>query len=465
MCSLHDMPPKSGKRTNGPARMPTAANAIAAASRSYQPKPQLLAALLDLTMAASEEPQEDLRNRRRVSVALEDLVRIAGEHNHGEVIIPLCVHFRALLGVVRTWTFCIRTAAEAGGAARAASASKGQQQTEVCSAGASSSSAECRPGASGAHSTPSVSTPSVSNAAGWTDALRHSSQVLGIFLGSKALNVLPDDPSFVHNVTQPYNPRAHMEQRRVQVLSILLRCGALPALSQLLAAEEHRGSGALLDTGTLLHAVQPVAFLANNAACLPPGAPYIQFGAGLPPEQPQQQQQAAQQLRPAVLYALADSGVVEHVCRAAARRLGEERQRRTGAIKEKDLQGHVRGLTTLLVGATNLACDMLRGHEGRGGSEEGTCNEHARTVLSSRGYQVRFATARRGFRLQLCSSRTCACNKGYDRRHPRHRYCCYSCSCCCACQVCVASLAQRSQPWTSSLVGMAEKALTRGHLL
>ncbi len=64
-----------------------------------------------------------------------------------------------------------------------------------------------------------------------------------------------------------HRPLAHLggmlqrgqRQQSMETLAALLRCGALPALSRLLAAEEHRGSRALLDTGTLLHAVQPVA--------------------------------------------------------------------------------------------------------------------------------------------------------------------------------------------------------------
>ncbi len=158
---------------------------------------------------------------------------------------------KALAAVVRVWALATRALAEDGGAARAAAVNRSLQQPSSLSSDAASAPSRA------------------SFAAGWVAALRWSSQLLEVYLGS---NGVPAALSVVLSLDKAWDLAGIRNDshswdvllQRAALIRAMLRCGAQPALSRLLAAEEHRGSGALLDTGTLLHAVQLIALIAMH---------------------------------------------------------------------------------------------------------------------------------------------------------------------------------------------------------
>ncbi len=299
------------------------------------------------------------RNRSAATRALESLA-ITAESELGDVAFSasFSVYTEALTALAQTHAIAVRTVAEAGGAARAAAARN----------------ATIQPPSSHHNSAADAKEPKASSAAAWVEPLQHISTILETFLSSSEL------------YSDTYEGKAaalvdsNTRNEAFKLLAALLHSDALPALSRLLAAEEHRGTAAVLDTDALYHALHPLFTMLDLARAWPqqPLPPYIPQGhqqqhrqrdqqQNQPQyqqqhqaqqqdpqqqqqqhekqqedhhqqQQQQQQHQQHQRLGPAVLRALADSGVVEHVCRFAVRHLPAGLALRAGQQEEKGVR-------------------------------------------------------------------------------------------------------------------------------
>ncbi len=218
--------------------------------------------------------------------------------------------------------------------------------------------------------------PGASSAAGWVEALQYSSKLIHLILYFKQAVDPPPAPDAPPNAA-PHDDgeaAAACQYRRVcfKLLAALLRADAVASLSRLLAAEQHRGTAAVLDTGAAVDVLWPLADLVCIARSSP--TELLPTGSG------QEQQQQPQLVGPAVLRALAASGVVEHVCRFAVTRLvGQQAAKGTGRAAGH-YHEHCAFVRGLMDEVSLLACDALT--EGRGDAAD------AWAVLLSPCFQV-----------------------------------------------------------------------------
>ncbi len=332
------------------------------------PAGHLLAAnghIADLLKAVRpHEERSSLTPRERITAtrALSSLAALA----EAQVGAPTLAAF--LYGDLSAWSallqvdsVAVRMVAEAGNAARAAANSRHPERSAI-----SASSSEV---------------PKASSAEAWAEAMQYSSGLLGTLLAME-LEDPPPDPSqhpSDSNERRDACIAARILQRGYSLASALLRSGALPALSRLLAAEAHRGIAAVLDTDTVMQTLQPLTRLIRLAVARPRETLWLGQGVG------------KAQLGPAVLRALAASGVVEHVCRFAVTRLaGQQAGGGTAGLGTRKLNKHLDCVMKLLHGVTCYAIKALQGR--------GEVAAEARAVLSSPCYQVRAAEqGREGF--------------------------------------------------------------------
>ncbi len=216
--------------------------------------------------AAAQTGSLTARIRLDATWALCALVRSSATEAGAEAF-HTCLGARpvALTALVEIHNMAIRTVAEAGGAARSA-ASRDQPSPLPRSPAAADD-----------------TTPNASDAGAWADTLYHSSTLIESCLSSTAVQQPPDNP--LRTALGGVQPSggigteaacSHVQSGAFKLLAVLLRSGALPALSRLLAAEVHRGTAAVLDTDTVMSALQPLSRI-MDLACKYPSEP-LQIG-------------------------------------------------------------------------------------------------------------------------------------------------------------------------------------------
>ncbi len=290
------------------------------------------------------EERSSLTPRERIlaSRALSSLGDLARDQIGAPTVAAFAhANLSAWSALLKVNSIAIRTVAEAGGAASAAANSRHPERST-----SSSSSSEV---------------PKASSAAAWTEAVQNSSGLLGTLLAKSH----EDDPNQHHAASM----EAHIRRRGYRLASALLRSDALPALSRLLAAEQHRGTAPVLDVDGIVFAVWLLVQLLRLSS-LRPTEP-IWLGQGL----------GKAQLGPTVLRALAASGVVEHVCKFAVTRLaGQQAGGGTAGLGTRKLNKYLDIVMQLLRWMTRCAAEALE--------ETGEVAADARAVLSAPCYQV-----------------------------------------------------------------------------
>ncbi len=297
-----------------------------------------------LVEAAAPEMQQgslSARNRLAATGALESLVNLAITDAHSEagayaVALIMGVLPNALSALVQMHAIALRAVSEAGGAARAAAAASsrsasGRLETEY-----------------------NTDTPKASSAGAWVEALRFSSNLLALLFASFKLQSCRFNAK--EKSITPYGDSGETGDEPGSngciLASALLRCDALSALSRLLAAEEHRGNAAVLDTDTIARSFWPLSRLLEFSCMCPWNSTRLQ-GPGAAAQQ--------QQLAPAVLRALAASGVAEHVCRFAVTRLaGQQAGGGRGALSAEETSRHWREVLGLQRSVAFLAHTAAR---------------------------------------------------------------------------------------------------------
>ncbi len=244
------------------------------------------------------------RNRLAATSALESLVSVVTTYADSDmgasaVVVVLRTQPGALSALAQVHAMALRAVSEAGGAARAAAVASSRSASGC-------SEAVCN-----------MNTPKASSAGAWVEALRFSSELLALLFETleKLTNYNETSTAPPGGSGEPADSGSGKAWRNgCNLASALLRSDALPALSRLLAAEEHRGTAAVLDTDTVVHSLRPLGRLLGFAIMCPWNSRLVQGPGTAVQPQPQL-------LGPALLRALAASGVVEHVCRFAVTRL------------------------------------------------------------------------------------------------------------------------------------------------
>ncbi len=286
-----------------------------------------------LTKAVALDKQGVLAPRQRIAAtrALEWLVQFAKRSMAGEVVTSLAMDesIAVRVALVQVYSLAMLAVSEAGGAASAAASHNhpaGSQRAHV-----------------------SLHTGSARTGAGWVETLQYSSELIHSVLNSKQLADPPPSPDPLPNGGPNGNGQAAVNRNFrcacFKLAAALLRSDAIASLSRLLAAEEHRGTFfAVLGTGATVDILRPLLDLVRISRRAP--TEVLSFG--------DRQQEL---LCPAVLRALAVSGVVEHVCRFAVTRLVDP-GRGTGraAYQYHEHASCVRGLVEEV---SLLACKAL----------------------------------------------------------------------------------------------------------
>ncbi len=312
--------------------------------------------LFDLVKAVRpHEERSSLTPRERImaSRALKSLAALAGDNVGAPAVAAFTyVELPAWLALLQVNSIATRTVAEAGGAARAAANSRHAERS--------------------ASSASSSEVPKASSGDAWAEAVQYSSGLLGTLLGKQLENPPPDPNQHPSDSLEQLTAsmEAHIRRRGYRLASALLRSGALSALSRLLAAEQHRGTAAVLDVDTVITTLWPLVRLLRLASLWPKETLWLGQEVG------------KAQLGPAVLRALAASSVVEHVCKFAVMRLaGRQAGGGTAGLGTKQLNQHSAFVMTLLQWMTSYATQALK--------EGGEVAADARAVLSCPCYQVR----------------------------------------------------------------------------
>ncbi len=332
-------------------------------------------------------------NRHAATCALQSLRTLALSNPEAPAVDELLgSQPEALAALVQVYGIALREVAELGGAAGAAAVAPKPSETDFYS------------GRPPRRDRGAAKRTGASNSAAWAELLQCSAEVLGAFLGRNGLSSdARDSHPTIQNVEPPKGADTYLSQAALSALY----CGdALPAVSRLLAAEVHRGRSAVLDTRAVEHVLWPLRRLVGSARCaaLKAQSPQVGGGKGSQQQQQQQQEQDKPERVTAVLIDLADSDLVEHVCRYAVQRtgLGSEaaaagaaataaaaeaartgQQAAQGQQEAAELQQGVMPFTLELVGEVcGLACAALK----KGGPSTGAAE--ARAILSSAGLQV-----------------------------------------------------------------------------
>ncbi len=313
-----------------------------------------------LTKAVNPDKHGDLAPRQRIAAtrALEWLVHYVKGNMRGEVITSMIMDecIAARVALVQVYGMALRAVSEAGGAANAAGGLKHP---------------------TGSPSKPS-SIPNASSAAGWVETLQYSSFLIHSMLHNKELVDPPPASDPLPNAAPHDGDQAdvtHSYRRACfKVLAALLRSDVLESLSRLLAAELHRGAAAVLDVRATMVALWPLGDLACTGRLWPGEILSLGECKGGGQQQPPQ----PRLLGPAVLRALAASGVVEHVCRFAVTRLAGPARGAGRAAGESHKHGSL--LCGLVEEVAFLACEALT--EDRGDAAD------AWAVLLSPCFQV-----------------------------------------------------------------------------
>ncbi len=310
------------------------------------------------------------RERTAATEALESLAALAGNSIGAPTVAAfMYVEVPAWLALLQVNSIAVRVVAEAGGAARAAAISRHPERNASSASGSE--------------------VPRASSAEAWAKAVHYSSGLLGTLLAKQLDNELPDPNPRPSGSLQHLTAsmEAHIRRRGYGLASALLRSDALSVLSRLLAAEAHRGNGAVLDTDTVITTLWPLMRLLRLANVRPEETLWLGQEVG------------KAQLGPAVLRALAASGVVEHVCRFAVTRLaGQQAGGGTAGLGARKLNQHLAFVMTQLQWMTSYAAEALK--------ETGEAAAHARAVLSSPCYQV--SAMEQGTYLPACNQRPSA---------------------------------------------------------
>ncbi len=305
---------------------------------------QHMANMIACLTAVRLDKQGDLAPRQRIGAtrALDWLVHFARGNMPGEVLASMTMDesVAARVALVQVYSVALRAVSEAGGAAIAA----------------------------GGHNRPTGSqrkhanVPSASSAAGWVETLQYSSDLIHCMLHSTAMVDTPPAPDARPNGGPHDGVQTAflLTYRRAcfKVVAAMLRSDALSALSRLLAAEQHRGTAAVLGMGATVDILWPVVDLADIGRRYPGKL----LSLGDCQDGGQQQQPQPQLLGPAVLRALAASGVVEHVCRFAVTRLARPARGTERAAGE--FHKHASVICGLAEEVSLLACEALIARRG-----------------------------------------------------------------------------------------------------
>ncbi len=343
-----------------------------------------------------EEQRGTLNTRERFNAtqALTSLASLARKKLNACLVVDSLYESQAArAALAQVHSISIRIVAEAWGAALAATDSRHLQTVQPTSA--------------------SSAAPKEGSAAAWTEALQCSSKLLSC-LSNRLVNCI--DPVTVDLLTgevsecdaDSIGALQGRDQRPILDAAAALLCtDYLEALSRLLAAEEHRGPNAVLDTDAVMDAIGVLPGLVYAASQSPPGLALPSFysnsraynggngrssqaccaapqAQGPQPEltgEPQGHRPEPEKQKGVswvVLEALARSSAVEHVCRFTVQRLAGA-DRRTG-LPSKAAAGHLRGVLSLL--------DSV-GHLSMAPSEGGASAADAVAVLLSSNIQVR----------------------------------------------------------------------------
>lgn len=314
----------------------------------------------------SEEQRGTLNTRERFNAtqALGSLTSLATKEL-GAILVTdsLYKYPTARAALVQVHSISARIVAEAGGAAPAAASSRHSQTDQQIPA-------------------PSA-VPKEGSAAAWAEALQCSSKLLSCMLkdiDNCAPETVEDDE---HDADTLGAMQVRARRAIVDAAAALLCTDYMEALSRVLAAEEHRGPNAVLDTDAAMDAVGVLSGLVyaerrwlhwgrarrpsfpssshaykggseriSPACCAAPQAQGPQPGDSQGPQpggsQGQMHEAGQQQgVSWVVMEALARSRVVEHVCRFTVQRLAGA-GRRTGLPSEA-AAGHLRRVLSLLV--------------------------------------------------------------------------------------------------------------------
>ncbi len=349
-----------------------------------------------------EEQRGTLKTRERFNAtqALGSLASLASKELPAiQVTDSLYGDPTARAALSQVHSISIRIVAEAGSAALAAASGRHSQTDQQTLA--------------------SLAVPKEGSAAAWAEALQCSSKLLSCMLKEIA-NCVPETVEDDDYDAGSLGALQVRDRRAIVDAAAALLCtDSMEALSRLLAAEEHRGPNAVLDTDAAMDAVGVLSDLAyaaslwlhwdralptlysnsraynvgnergSPACCAAPQAQGPQPGEsqGHRPE-PEKQKDVSW----VVMEALARSRAVEHVCRFTVQRLTGA-DRRTG-LPSKAAAGHLRGVLSLLDSVHSISLS----------SRVWGSAADAEAVLLSRNIQVR---APRSRNTCLCSRTGC----------------------------------------------------------